>query len=56
MYFPQMYFQKQCGSHIGAALKIAHYNQSKTQLLISTLTLNYVTAYITQVNYAHSNT
>lgn len=55
-YLQQIYFQKWSRSHIGAALKFAHYNQSKTQLLITTLTLNCVTAYITQVNYANSNT
>lgn len=50
-----MYFQKWYRSHIKAELKTAHYNQSKTHLLTTIVTLNCVTTYITQVNYANSN-
>ena len=50
-----MYFQKWYRSHIEAELETAYYNQSKTHLLTTIVTLNCVTAYITQVNYANSN-
>lgn len=55
LHFQQMYFQKWYRSHIEAELETAYYNQSKTHLLTTILTLNCVTAYITQVNYANSN-
>lgn len=35
---------------------MTHYNQSKTQLLVNPVTLNCITAYISQVSYANYDT